>query len=379
MNNIKITAKKELRSLFRDKKTLIMLFVLPLMILFIILLYGFMFDSTEESYEGETIIGINYEANDIEKQIFKDSNIKTKYYDNRKDMKKDMKNGEIGTYIYLEDNVYTIYMGDSLNGSVATEKATSYLEAYNKYLAEQYINENNLDSNKIYNNIVYKVDTEESNYILTLIYSIAFTYTIMSIVMASSNMAMNATATEKENGTLETILTLPIKTDELIIGKHVAGAIMSIVVSLFSLVMTIGGLYIGKAAFKSFSEFQLNISAINIIESLIVIVAASILISGLAISMTAFAKTSKEAQSKTQVLSFISMIPMFINMLDINLDKIIYFIPICNYAEALMKIFNGKIHFINIVVVFLSSIIYIAFIIKIIINQYKEEKVLFAK
>ena len=57
MNNIIITAKKELRSIFRDKKTLIMLFVLPIMIPVLVILYGYMFDNVEDSkliYEGIT-------------------------------------------------------------------------------------------------------------------------------------------------------------------------------------------------------------------------------------------------------------------------------------------------------------------------------------
>jgi ABC-type Na+ efflux pump permease subunit len=108
------------------------------------------------------------------------------------------------------------------------------------------------------------------------------------------------------------------------------------------------------------------------------LIAASILISGLAISLTAFAKTTKEAQSKTQVLSFLSIIPMFINMMNIDVSKYIYFIPIMNYSESLMNIFNNKIDFISILIVFLSSVVYIAIVIKMIISQYKEEKVLFA-
>ena len=51
MNNILITMKKELRSIFRDKKTLIMLFVLPIMIPFFVILYGYMFDNMEDTYK----------------------------------------------------------------------------------------------------------------------------------------------------------------------------------------------------------------------------------------------------------------------------------------------------------------------------------------
>ena len=379
MNNIIITMKKELRSIFRDKKTLIMLFVLPIMIPTLVIIYGYMFDNIEGNMEESNKIGINYKPSKEEKDIIKNIHLDTKYYKSTKEMKKDLKEGLIDAYIVLKNNNYKIYTSSNIDDtSVVPSKITSYLDTYNRYLGEQYILNNNLDPNKAYNNLQYEIITEENQIILNMIYSIAFTYTIMAIVIASSNMAMNATATEKENGTLETILTLPIKTDELIIGKHLGGAVMSVIVSVFSLTITILSLLIGKHYFKSFSEFNLNLSFSNIMASICILISASILISGLAISLTAFAKTTKEAQSKTQVLSFLSIIPMFINIMDINVSKYIYIIPIMNYSESLMNIFNNKIDIISILIVFASSIIYIAIIIKIIISQYKEEKVLFA-
>ena len=155
-----------------------------------------------------------------------------------------------------------------------------------------------------------------------MIYSIAFTYTIMAIVIASSNMAMSATATEKENGTLETILTMPIKTSELIVGKHLGGTIMSFIVSLFSLTITMISLLAGKYYFTSFKDFNINLNILNIISSVVILLAASILISGLAIGLTAFAKTTKEAQSKTQVLTILSIIPLFVSILEVDISII---------------------------------------------------------
>ena len=378
MNNILITMKKELRSIFRDKKTLIMLFALPIMIPFFIILYGYMFDNMEDTYKDTNKIGINYDLTKEEEEILKDMNLKTKKYKNIKELKKAQKNKEIDSYIVLKDNIYNIYTNDSIeSSSIVTTKITNYLDTYNKYLGTKYITENKLDPNKVYNNISYKLITEDNKLILNMIYSIAFTYTIMAIVIAASNMALNATTTEKENGTLETILTLPIKSDELILGKHLGGTVMGVIVSLFSLIITIASIKIGTIFFKSFEEINLNISFLGLISAILILISASILISGLAISLTAFAKTTKEAQSKTQILSFLCLIPLFVNILEIDITKYIYFIPIVNYSEALMNIFNNKIDILSILIVFISSIIYIAIVIKIIISQYKEEKVLF--
>lgn len=378
MNNILITTKKELRSIFRDKKTLIMLFVLPIMIPVLIVLYGFMFDNMDNSMNEETKIAINYELSTIEKEILKSNNISIMKKNSVSEFKTLLKKGEIDAYIIYDKDIYNIYSNSTESGSIIVEKIASYLETYNKYKGEQYILKNKLDPNKVYNNIKYDIHIESNTIILNMIYSIAFTYTIMAIVIASSNMAMSATATEKENGTLETILTMPIKTSELIVGKHLGGTIMSFIVSLFSLTITMISLLAGKYYFTSFKDFNINLNILNIISSVVILLAASILISGLAIGLTAFAKTTKEAQSKTQVLTILSIIPLFVSILEVDISKFIYYIPICNYTEALMNIFNNRIEPINIIIVLLSSIIYITLVINIIIKLYKEEKVLFS-
>ena len=378
MNNIFITAKKELRSIFRDKKTLIMLFVLPIMIPVLIVIYGYVFDNLDGTMNETSKIAINYDLNEIEKEILKNNYLEIETIKDEDKCKEELKKGSISAYIFLKDNIYNIYSNSTESSTVIVNKITNYLDSYNRYQGEQYILKNKLDTNKVFNNINYKVHMESNTILLNMIYSIAFTYTIMAIVIASSNMALSATATEKENGTLETILTMPIKTSELIVGKHLGGAIMSFIVSLFSFAITMISLSIGKHSFDSFKEFNINISFGTIFSSLIILLAASILISGLAISLTAFAKTTKEAQSKTQILTFLSIIPMFISILEIDISKYIYLIPICNYSEALMNIFNNKILPINILVVLLSSIIYIGIVIKVIISLYKEEKVLFS-
>ena len=65
-NNIFITIKKELRSMFRDKKTMFMIFGFPFIIAFFIFLMGVM----EESAMGEGgtsyNVGFNYEINEVE-------------------------------------------------------------------------------------------------------------------------------------------------------------------------------------------------------------------------------------------------------------------------------------------------------------------------
>ena len=74
MNNIFITIKKELRSIFRDKKTISAMFVYPLMIPLMVILYGTMYDSIDN--ETTTYkIGTDYTFTEEEKSILNDLNL----------------------------------------------------------------------------------------------------------------------------------------------------------------------------------------------------------------------------------------------------------------------------------------------------------------
>ena len=69
-NNIFITIKKELRSVFRDKKTIIMILAFPLMIGVLIFLYGFMDTEMVGDDKTKYKVGINYTPTEVVCQQF---------------------------------------------------------------------------------------------------------------------------------------------------------------------------------------------------------------------------------------------------------------------------------------------------------------------
>lgn len=378
-NSIIITIKKELRSILRDKKTLITLLVFPILIPMMIFLYSYIYDNqTKEEYYN---IAVNYKLNTTEKSLLKDCHLTPKYYNSLEKMEKSYKNKKISGYIDYnqEKNIYTIYTNkDSEEGMYVLNYATTYLDSYNNYLAKLYLTGEDIDVEKAYNNFKYKVkNLEGENFILEIIFSIAFTYIIMSIVLTSTNMATSATAVEKENGTLETLLTFPVKASELITGKYLATVITGIIASLIGLILTVVSIIISSSSFEIFKTITISITLETIIIGIITCIAASLFISGLAIAITSFAKTYKEAQSSSQVLSILTVIPMMISLIGIKISRIYYLIPIANYVQLLMDIFSKNFNYLNILIVLLSSIVYVIIVIFYIIKQYKSEKVLF--
>ena len=381
-NNLLITIKKELRSVFRDKKTIIMILAFPLMIGVLIFLYGFMDTEVVGTESTKYKIGINYEPTEVEKIYLEEMQLEPKIYKRDAAVKEAYDNGNLEAYILKENDTYTIYIDDSdMTATTVGTLIESYLSSYNKYLGDLYLYENNIDPEVVYDNLqiefknVNGEDTSATALMLTMVIGIAFSYIIISISLATINMATSAIATEKEHGTLETILTLPITTNELIIGKYLATVIIGLCSSIMGFIITLVSIKVASLKFEIYKEFTMNFPTIAL--GILICFVASCLIAGLAIAATSSSKSYKEAQAAGQTLEIISMIPMFIQVLDVNTTTYFYFIPILSHTTILMDLYSNNINYMNFFYTIISTIIYTVIVLKFLLTKFKSEKVLF--
>lgn len=383
-NNIIITIKKEMRSIFRDKKTLMMILGFPLIIALMIFLYGTMENTIMGTDDTKYNIGINYPITPTEEMYMDEFSLKAKYYATKDELEKAYAEEKIDSYvIYNEiENKYTIYIDDSdvVETSIGSYIA-GYLDLYNRHLGDEELYRNDLSPELIYNN--FEVETKsitgeemsDNAMMLKMIMGIAFTYIIISISLATINMATTAIATEKEHGTLETILTLPITTTELLLGKYISTVLIGLISSIVGFAITIISILISSNYFDIYKEF--SISPVAIILGIIICVVASMVIAGLAITVTSSSKSYKEAQAAGQTLELVSMIPMFVQILNISSSTVFYLIPILSHSTILMDLYSGNINYMNIAITIISSIIYAIIIFTFLIKKFKSEKVLF--
>lgn len=378
-NNIKTTIFKELRGVIRDKKSLHKLIVYPLIIPIIILLFGFLFDSMNES---DYLIGTNYEPTKEEKLIIKEiDSIKTKKYDDKKSLEKAFKNNEIDGYITKNNNTYKIYADDSQNsGAFVLSYATTYLESYNKLLGSKELLVKNIDPNTVFNKLnieIKSLKSENENLMTTVIFSLVITYLIMIVVMVCVVVVTDATSGEKERGTLETILTFPVRSSELVLGKYLATSILGFIVGLASYILSIPTVIIGSKLFVSYKDMIISTKLESILLVVLVIFLTSLLASGICMALAGNAKTYKEAQSSLQFISLLPMIPYILQMLEID-NEIFNLIPIANCGSLLNEIIVNNINYNTIFTVIATTILYTVVIIFYISKQYKKEETLFS-
>ena len=380
-NNLWNILKKELRELFRDKKSLAMMLIIPIFIPLLVIGMSALFESQVSKDVSEyNKIGFAYEMTDVEKTMAEEMDIEI-INGTEEELKQKYNEGEIDLYITKQDNKYVINTDGSDNSTFASSLMETYFNTYKQYLQQSYLQENNINPDEVLNIITVEENMiEQDNYFANYIKNYAFLFIMMAITVSATYPATDTTAGERERGTLETLLTFPIKSRDIIVGKFLGVTVSSIITGIISLLLAIVSLVVAKNMFSIYEGIDVMFSPTTILFAVIVIIAYSFFISGLCIAIASTSKTFKEAQSALTPLTFISFFPgMIAFMMGITTTPILSIVPFINFTLIFTDINNGTIDLLNIALMAISTIVYIILVFAYIIKQYKSEKVLFAK
>ncbi|MBO4799003.1 MAG: ABC transporter permease, partial [Candidatus Methanomethylophilaceae archaeon] len=140
---------------------------------------------------------------------------------------------------------------------------------------------------------------------------------IMIIIMMVGSIVISSMGSEKENKTLETLLTLPIRRTVIVTGKIIAAAVVGLV---YGLAYMIGmSFYMNAMTSEIASGISLEDVGLGLELQDYLLLMLSIFLSivcalGICMIMGAFAKNYKSAQTMTMPLSILAMIPAFVIM-----------------------------------------------------------------
>ena len=163
---------------------------------------------------------------------------------------------------------------------------------------------------------------------------------------------------EKERRTLETLLTTPVSRLQILIGK------MSVVslTGIISAMLAIFGLFLGFQLTAGLPDAVMGVvmgilSIQFVLLLLLMLIPLTIFFSGVMIPLTIYAKTFKEAQSTLTPMTFMVIIPAAIAMVPgIEYNAITALIPIINITLATKEIIAGTIYFPHYLITVISLI-----------------------
>jgi len=397
-------AGKEILSTLRDQRAIISTLVIPLVILPVImlglpLLLGGLFQREQTTV---TTVGVHGEANlpPALKALLKKQNVSlTAVADPEAAVRDGTVAVAIGVPSGFAAKVTSGQGGDltlySKKGNMKSElnagKVQQAVGDYTRQLVSARLEAAGLDPSLLEPVHVQSVDAssaaEKSSGQLSWL--IPFFIAIWTLT-GGQMTAIDATAGEKERGTLEALLVSPIRRSEVVIGKFLA----TLTFGLSAAVMAIVGYVVGGAILSSVFEPKLGAQASSMVQvmggsldislpSVLLLLVSALLLAGtvaaLLLGITLFARSFKEAQSYVAPLSFLLILPavglQFKDLL--GFGNGIYLIPIFNALVLMDDIVKGTAAAAHVLATWLTLLVVIVLLLLFAYRNFRREGVIF--
>ena len=394
---MKTLFKRELLDILRDKKTLVMMILVPI-ILYPLLIVGMtvLMTSIMASQEEKTYL-VAFEndaalATEVER-IFaeneEDLTYKIEIVESA-DCKADLEALELDAYVVsdTEGNIQIHYLSAKDNSATAMSVLQDAFDIYEDELREQRVTEAGLDVEAILNPVqVENADlstTEES--IGNIIGSMMPFLIITVILMGAIYPAIDVTAGEKERGTLETLLTLPVTNFEMIMSKFLAVSTIACASAILNIFSMAGAMaFLVTSSFSAAAE-DLNISIQfeefipGILFTIVVMMFFALLVTAVCMCTCVFAKNFKEANNYITPVMLVFMFGSYAPMLpDLELTVQTAAMPIVNVALMVEGLFQFNYNYALFAIVLFSNVAYSLLAIMVLGKIYNSEAVLFSE
>jgi sodium transport system permease protein len=196
--------------------------------------------------------------------------------------------------------------------------------------------------------------------------------------------AMDLTAGEKERGTIETILCSPVSRTHLVLGKFLmvlTASVATAVLAIISMAVSFGA---GKKMLLAFTygaadeALQITITGKAIVSIFFVVLPLAVFFSAALLALSLFAKSFKEAQSYISPLMIVVVLPAVAALLPgVELTPALALLPVLNTSLISKEIITGTYHWDLIALIFLSSSAYASVALAIAVKLFQREDVLF--
>lgn len=209
-------------------------------------------------------------------------------------------------------------------------------------------------------------------------------FVILLCMTGAMYPAMDLTAGEKERGTIETILCSPVSRTHLVLGKFLmvlTASIATAVLAIVSMSASFGAgkkLLLGVVSSEADAALQITITGKAIASIFLVVLPIAVFFSAALLALSLFAKSYKEAQSYISPLMIVMVMPAVAALLPgVELTPALALVPVLNTSLISKEIIAGTYHWSLIAVIFLSSSAYAALALAIAVKLFQREDVLF--
>lgn len=389
--------KKEILDILRDKKTLVIMVAVPILlypaiIIGMVLVMNFMMQSREggsytaayaERYKAEAL-----RLQEVYEEKKEELDISLTFLEVPEKEKGDGKSSYDVWINFVTDgqglHIEVEYTSTDSDSSYAENALEELADIYCKELLEDKLSEKGLTVDFLYP-VTYEAKdsvTVSESAGMSIGGSIGMML-VVTIMLGAFYPAIDVTTGEKERGTLETLLTLPVTNFQMIMSKYIAVSIFSCITAVLSL-LSLGGsvMFLLGSAMAGASEEILHIEPAVFMGwiplLLLVVIVTALLVTAFSMCFCVFAKSFKEANNYITpvmlVVMFASMTAMIPSM---QLDGRTALIPIVNVSLLMKQVLAQQMELTLAGITIGINFCYSVLIIWVLAKIYNSENVLF--
>lgn len=373
--------KKELKDTLRDRRTIIAMIVIPVLVFPLILGIITKVSSSFEEKQKEEVFNIAVVTEDpsndfvVQLSAIPDSlgPKKLKFFSDTTGISKEISQDSIqlgivvpANYNKLKESNEQIDISIILNETNlgTKDRVKTYLDIIENNLLQERFDKLSLDRKLTEPLAVSYVNLASSKEMIGKIAGgiLPYLFIIFGFI-GCLYPAIDLFTGEKERKTLETLLTTPVQRWRILVGKMMVVVLSGIAAATFALV----GLFLSLEVFELVEnpmilEVVSSILSIQFILSLyILLIPLTIFFAGVMIPVTIYAKSFKEAQSILTPVNFIIILPAMVGFIPgIELDYITAMIPIVNIVLASKELVAGTLGFDLMAISFLTMVVFAA-------------------
>ncbi len=393
-NIVKTIYWKELRDVLRDRRTLIVMMVLPIL-LYPLLIIGFSMITAMQISKLEAQVSNIAVIGDVSWQTgaFLDT-ISGVSLEDTSNWENAIRDGDLQLAIQFSGGfddsmrsggtgeVSLFYNSSRETSREAVQKIERSLEAWKDHVVATRLQALNEDTTLLRPLAVKRENlaTDEQKQGAELGRILGYLLIIMSL-MGAFYPAIDLTAGEKERGTMETLLVSPAGRADIVYGKFFAIATIAMMTAILN-VISIGFsiLYVASLFAKREGAAlpELAVDPASLVLALALIIPLILLFAAICMAIAVGARNYKEGQSLLTPLYSLIILPAMLSLVPgTELSPMLSAVPIVNISLLIKEYMTGNYLWKETAIAFASTAILAVLALSWAISQFKQESVLF--
>ncbi|RKY98511.1 MAG: hypothetical protein DRQ10_07325 [Candidatus Hydrothermota bacterium] len=368
MKRLKFLYMKEMLEVLRDKRTIISMIVVPVVVLPALIYFSsFIMVRAERKMQAETFsvsVHKDFWSPTLD-SLLKQARLKPFSSANPKEDVAS-KAADVGI-VYNDSAKVVLVFFDAIKKSSreAKERAARALTEYKNLILSNRLEKMNISEKtiKVFN--VREINVAPPKRMGGYFIGMILGYVLVLLIFTSGMYpAVDLTAGEKERRTIELLLSTPASRGEIVTAKLLTVISVAFITSIFYLASySVTFLFMKGYAFGSTPELsrviELPVNVKTIVLMLAMVLPMAVFASALQLAISSFARSYKEAQSYLSPLVILIIFPALSGMLLESSENLTtYIIPVYNTIQVIKLIFLGEFHAAEYLITFVSNLIF---------------------